>query len=413
MERIENILNTLPDKALVLLHAATSPNRNHDVQYPFRQNSTFFYLTKINEPYLCIAISNSEPSILYHHPVTDNQLLWDGEGIDHQAIVRDFQLDQTQDITKLSESLQSLMDRHEHLIYDFSCPKLSSLLTKLSSPKNCLDIRPFVDARRLIKGNDEIECIRKATNISVLAHLECIKNVYKLDYEYQVEAQFLYTCQMEGARYQAYPCIVASGANACILHYNQNNQKLKPDQLLLIDAGCEYQNYASDITRTYPINGRFSEEQRLVYQAVLNAQEEAIANIKPGITWDLLQQKCKQTLTKNCIEIGLLKGTLAQNIKEKTIDQLYYHGLGHWLGLDVHDAGPYHHGNKDPLPLEANMVLTIEPGLYIRPHQDIDQKWWNIGVRIEDDILVTPQGCENLSSALPKSVKDIENLTGS
>lgn len=228
-------------------------------------------------------------------------------------------------------------------------------------------------------------------------------------YEYQLEAELMYEFYRQGSQALAYPNIVASGPNSCILHYTDNRAQLKSGDLVLIDAGCEYQNYASDITRTFPVNGRFNPEQKAIYHIVLKAQQAIMALIKPGIAWNQLQKTCVDFVTQGLMDLGLLKGNLNDLIQKKSYQKFYMHGCSHWLGLDVHDVGTYKL-EKQWRNLEPNMVFTIEPGIYIRPAADIDKKWWNIGIRIEDDVQVTSEAFEVLTAQIPKDLTDIENL---
>ncbi|HJN38089.1 MAG TPA: aminopeptidase P family protein [Gammaproteobacteria bacterium] len=418
--RIQSLIKGLPEDSLLIIHSADSIIRNGDVTFPYRQNSDFYYLTQINRPYHCLVLSTKNPSQLYFPPVTEKQRLWDGDSNDIKNIQRKLNIQEIHDHAQLQQDIPELIAQHKHIIYDFSCHYLASMIRKpltqspdgrLSQHKtqDCIDLRTLLHPQRLIKDKEEIECIQKAVDISCQAHLNCMHNISSATYEYQLEALFLNTCNMLGARSVAYPSIVAGGNNACTLHYIDNNDKLNPNDLVLIDAGCEYLNYASDITRTYPISGTFNPYQKALYEAVLDAQNQAIANTRPGATWPKLQQQCQENLTQHCLDLGLLKGSLTENLKNNALNKFYYHGLGHWLGLDVHDAGPYKKEDS-PIPFEPGMVITIEPGLYIRPDKSIDPKWWNIGIRIEDDITITPSGCRVLSHQLPKTMTDLEHI---
>jgi Xaa-Pro aminopeptidase len=262
---------------------------------------------------------------------------------------------------------------------------------------------------RLRKSPTEIESLRRAASISSAAHQRAMRSCQPGLYEYQLEAELLYEFYRAGSRALAYPNIVASGANSCILHYTKNRAQLKSGDLVLIDASCEYQNYASDITRTFPVNGRFNSEQKALYQIVLNAQLAIIALIKPGIAWNQLQKTCVEVVTQGLMDLGLLKGKLSDLVQQKSYKRFYMHSCSHWLGLDVHDVGCYRI-EKKWRSLESEMVFTVEPGIYISPAPDVDQKWWNIGIRIEDDVRVTQDTCEVLTLQTPKRIEDIEHL---
>jgi Xaa-Pro aminopeptidase len=252
--------------------------------------------------------------------------------------------------------------------------------------------------------------MRKAAEASVLAHKRAMRASRPGRYEYEIEAELLHEFALHGCRSPAYPCIVAGGKNACVLHYTENSERLQDGDLLLIDAGAEYENYAADITRTFPVNGKYSESQRLIYELVLDAQAAAIEEVRPGRPWIAPHDAAVRVLTKGLVKLGLLEGQVSKLVKDEAYKKFYMHRTGHWLGLDVHDVGPYKI-DGEWRPLEPGMVLTVEPGLYIAPDcSDVDPKWRGIGVRIEDDALVTQEGCEILTQGLPKTVAEIEAL---
>jgi Xaa-Pro aminopeptidase len=417
-KRIAALFKEAPNDTLLLIHSAESIIRNGDVTFPYRQNSDCYYLTQINHPNHCLVLSTHQPSKLYHSPLTEKERLWEGETTNINELQNNLTIDKILDIAHLTQDLPKLITQHKHIIFDFSCKTLAPIIQKTLSKspddrhcahkaQDCIDLRTLLHPKRLIKDNEEIKHMQKAADISCQAHLNCMQNISTLTHEHQVEALFLNTCQMIGTKHIAYPSIVAGGKNACTLHYTNNNQPLNKNDLILIDAGCEYLNYASDITRTYPISGSFNPHQKALYEAVLEAQIQAIASVKPGATWPALQQQCKTTLTQYCIDLGILKGSLSKNLELNSIDKFYYHGIGHWIGLDVHDAGPYQI-DSTPVKFEAGMAITIEPGLYIREDTTIDPKWWNIGIRIEDDAIVTQSGCKVLSQSLAKTISELE-----
>ena len=282
--------------------------------------------------------------------------------------------------------------------------------TGVSAPSVVYDARALLDAQRLFKDEHEIAMMRRAGEISSLAHIRAMERARPGQYEYQVEAELLHEFVRFGAREQAYSAIVASGANACVLHYRENNRKMADGDLLLIDAGCEYASYASDITRTFPVNGKFTGPQKAVYEVVLEAQQQCIDQVKPGQPFNAYHDTAVNVLAQGLIDLGLCKGSLDAVIETKAYSQFYMHRAGHWLGLDVHDAGDYRVGGSAGQwqTLKAGMVLTVEPGLYIRPAENVPEQFHNIGVRIEDDILITAAGNENLTAMTPKSVADVE-----
>jgi Xaa-Pro aminopeptidase len=278
----------------------------------------------------------------------------------------------------------------------------------LRQDKTTTNLKDTLEELRVIKDKTEIKQMQRATDISVKAHEDAMRQVKKYQYEYQIAAIFDYHFSFSNVQ-TAYPHIVASGKNACTLHYVKNDATMQEGDLLLIDAGCEFNGYASDITRTFPINGKFSTEQKAIYNIVLDAQKQAIACIKPNVSIKQPHKITVEIITQGLIELGLLKGSIKQNIKDKTYLDFFMHGTGHFLGLDVHDVGNYKIDKKER-DFEVGMAMTVEPGIYISANKNIDEKWWGIGVRIEDDIVVTTTGHHNLTQNLAKEVDDVEAL---
>jgi Xaa-Pro aminopeptidase len=270
-------------------------------------------------------------------------------------------------------------------------------------------VRAVLDDMRLIKDAHEIDLMRRAAKIAGAAHRRAMRFAAPGKFEYEVEAEFLHEFRRQGSQYPAYPAIVAGGANACVLHYVGNDQPLRDGELLLIDAGCELDGYASDITRTFPVNGKFTGPQADVYDLVLDAQAAAIAAIKPGATFLAPHDAAVRVLAQGMLDLRLLEGSVDGVIESGSYKRFYMHRTGHWLGLDVHDAGPYRSG-EEWRALTPGMALTVEPGCYIRPADDVPEAFWNIGVRIEDDALVTADGCEILTADTPKTIAEIEAL---
>jgi Xaa-Pro aminopeptidase len=271
------------------------------------------------------------------------------------------------------------------------------------------DCRSVLDEMRLIKGMDELQIMQRAADISTQAHRRAMQTTRPGMREYQIEAELLYTFYRHGAQAPAYTSIVAGGANACVLHYVDNRDELKSGDLLLIDAGCELDGYASDITRTFPVNGKFTAAQKAVYELVLAAQAAAIAQVKPGNHWNDPHQAALNVLAQGFIDLGLCQGSVEAVLESEDYKRFYMHRTGHWLGMDVHDAGEYKQNGEWRL-LQPGMVLTVEPGCYIRPADNVPEHFWNIGIRIEDDVVVTQTGHELLTVAAPKSIADIEEL---
>jgi len=281
------------------------------------------------------------------------------------------------------------------------------------APSEYINVENILNEMRLIKDKEEIELMRKAASISSEAHCRAMALCKPGMYEFQLASELHYVFSHHGCDSPAYPSIVAGGGNACVLHYVDNKNQLEEGDLVLIDAAGEFQNYAADITRTFPVNGKFTPEQRAIYEIVLKAQLAAMEKIKPGVQWHEMQNAALSAITKGLVELGILSGSVEKLLEEKAYLEFYMHNSGHWLGLDVHDVGEYKI-NGEWRPLQPGMVLTVEPGIYIAGGNDkVDKKWWDIGVRIEDDVLVTENGHEVLSTGVPKQVEELEKLVGS
>ncbi|WP_028388762.1 Xaa-Pro aminopeptidase [Legionella fairfieldensis] len=423
--RRQTLAAQLPPDALAIIPGANEVLRNGDATYRFRQDSYFYYLTGFNEPEAVLVITGSESgkSFLFNRSRNPAQEQWTGKRLGQEGACDLLGVAEAYPIDCLAERLPHLLTGKTAIYYaigrqpDYEkciMEALQSLKSKVrrgvKTPEMLCDLEPLLSEMRLIKSEAEIALIRRAAEISVAAHQRAIQYCRQVNNEYQLEAELLYEFARNGCRAVAYDPIVAGGANACILHYTENNQPLRQGDLLLIDAAGEFCNYAADITRTFPINGHFSNEQRAIYELVLKAQQAGIACIKPGLGWHEIQKTIISILTEGLCELGLLKGRVDKLIATEAYKSFYMHNSGHWLGLDVHDVGRYKI-NGEWRPLEAGMVLTVEPGLYISPGMEgVEQRWWGIGVRIEDDILVTKDGHENLTAALPVDVAAIEAL---
>ncbi|KTD76539.1 Xaa-Pro aminopeptidase [Legionella waltersii] len=423
--RRNQLASQLPPDSVAIIPAAHELLRNGDAHYRFRQDSDFYYLTGYNEPdaLLIIAAGKDNESILFNRSRNPAEEQWTGKRLGQEGAVHELGMSRAFPITELSEELPNLLCGKTSIYYNLghnpaiekrilNCiASIKSMVRKgTKSPESFCDLEPILSEMRLIKSDSEIALMRKAASISVSAHKKAMSVCREMDYEYQLEAELLYEFSRHGCRSVAYDPIVGSGASTCVLHYTDNNKPLRKGDLVLIDAGGEYANYAADITRTFPVNGEFSSEQKSIYQLVLKAQKEGIAAIKPGLPWNHVQQIMLRILTSGLCELGILKGDVDSLIQSEAYKPYYMHNSGHWLGLDVHDAGRYKIDN-DWRPLEAGMVLTVEPGLYLSEHiEGLDKRWWNIGVRIEDDVLVTKTGHEVLTKELPVEVDEIEAL---
>jgi Xaa-Pro aminopeptidase len=416
---------TAMGSGIALIPTAREAPRNRDSLYPFRHDSYFYYLTGFAEPeaVLVLVAGASPKSILFCREKNMEREIWDGFRYGPEGAREVFGMDEARPIAELASALpQLLADQpavHTFVGWDTAWDKtLSDALngvralvrTGVSAPSVVHDARAILDAQRLVKDEHEIAMMRRAGEISSAAHIRAMRFARPGQYEYQVEAELLHEFVAHGAREQAYSAIVASGPNACVLHYRENDRLMEDGDLLLIDAGCEYASYASDITRTFPVNGRFTGPQKAVYEVVLEAQLRCIDAVKPAAPFNAYHETAIRVLAQGLIDLGLCKGTLDGVIESKAYFQFYMHRAGHWLGLDVHDAGDYRRGGSQGewQTLKPGMVLTVEPGLYIRPADNVPAEFANIGVRIEDDILVTATGNDNLTARTPKAVADVE-----
>ncbi|KTD18753.1 Xaa-Pro aminopeptidase [Legionella lansingensis] len=423
--RRKQLAAKLPQGAIAIIPAASEILRNGDAHYRFRQDSDFYYLTGFNEPdaLLYILAGEKGESYLFNRPRNAAQEQWTGKRLGQENACDVLGVSDAYSIDDLDSHLPNLLSDRTAIYYAIGRhPAYEKKILQalqivkgkirrgIKAPEIVHDLDSLVSEMRLFKSEAELALMRKAAEISVQAHKRAMKACRHVQTEYQLEAELVYEFARGGCRSVAYDPIVGGGANSCILHYTENNQPLREGDLVLIDAGGEYQNYAADITRTFPVNGKFSPEQRAIYELVLKAQTAGIAAIKPGLAWNEIQNIIVRILTTGLCELGLLKGEIDSLIANEAYKPFYMHNSGHWLGLDVHDAGRYKiHGEWRFL--EPGMVVTVEPGLYISAGMEgVDKRWWNIGVRIEDDILVTREGHENLTAALPVDIADIEAL---
>ena len=398
--------------------------RNRDAHYPYRYDSYFYYLTGFREPEAVLVLVGGETprSMLFCREKNAEREIWDGFRYGPEAAREAFAFDEACSITELDARMPDLLaDRPAVQVHLGSDPLWDGRVlgwvnavrgrarSGVAAPGDLRDVRVLLDEMRLIKDGHEVALMRRAGDISAAAHRLAMQAARPGVAEYAVEAVLQHEFRRCGAQAPAYTPIVAGGVNACVLHYVENNAILADGDLLLIDAGCELDGYASDITRTFPVNGRFSGAQRDVYELVLAAQAAAIAMVKPGAHWNAPHDAAVAVLAQGFIDLKLLGGTLDAVLEQESYKQFYMHRTGHWLGLDVHDAGEYKTGGEWR-ELQPGMVLTVEPGCYIRPGPGVPEAFANIGIRIEDDALVTDGGCEILSAAAPKNVADIEAL---
>ena len=418
-----NLSEKLPKNSVLLIPGANTQYRNADSAYAFRQDSNFYYLSGFCEPDSLMVIINNDDginSIIFVPPKDKLKEIWDGHRAGPIGAVKEFLFDKAYDNSEIDNMMPEILFGCDQVLYPIGKKngfdqKVIDWTTEASSKDrhsksiNILDASSTIGNARLIKDDHEISLIKKACDISAEAHIEAMKNVKNAESEQSIESLYVYEFSKRGGRFPAYTPIVAGGENACVLHYIENNKKLNKNELLLVDAGCEYEMYASDITRTYPISGKFSKEQLEIYKIVLDAMNAAIDKVKEGNNIMEPQEISEKIITNGLVELGLLHGDPEELHKKGAFKDFYMHKIGHWLGLDVHDAGDYTEGD-DFMKFKPGMITTIEPGIYISRSMDVDDKWKGIGIRIEDDILVTKDGNENLTKKVPSDPTEIESL---
>ena len=423
--RRQALMQQLPPGAVVVIQCAPVYIRNGDVEHDYRQDSSFYYLSGMVEPQTTLVLSNGTDgscSSIFCRTKDKLQEIWHGRRLGVDAAPSALMIDQAYTSDILTEKLIELLDGASQVVYGFSREDTSAVVQRTLStlrgltrqgkvcPTQLVDLDPIVDTMRLFKSAAEVDQMVLANDISVAAHKRAM-SVCKVGMnEFELAAEVHHQFSIQGSQRVAYGSIVAGGKNACILHYTNIDQVLQDGDLVLIDAGCELDHYAADITRTFPVNGRFSDPQKTIYEIVLAAHQAALACIRPGAVFTDMQDAAVKVITQGLIDIGLLTGELDKNIDDQTYRKYYMHNIGHWLGMDVHDVGIYKL-NGESRPLIAGMVTTVEPGIYIDPDDvDIAVQWRGIGVRIEDNILVTEDGYHNLTANLPVTVADIETL---
>lgn len=424
--RRERLFDKMYDNSLAVVCSAPIQYRNNDADYKFRQDSYFYYLTGFEESFaiaVLIKTRGTRKYVLFCQEKNQEQERWTGNRVGVLGAQNELGADHAFPIAEAGLKFPQFFKEIKTVYYlvgkqpPFEA-KLFSWIQSLQKmqrqgitpPEKYVDLSLILDELRLIKEPQEIEIMQKAASVTIEGHQRAMLKAQPGLYEYHLEAELSYAFYQGGCQHQAYNAIVASGANACVLHYVKNDCQLKAGDLVLIDAGAEYQNYAADVTRTFPVSGKFSTEQQAIYELVLAAQQKAIQVIKPKTPWQSIQQNILEILVMGMIDLGILKGDKDGLIESEAYKPFYMHNSGHWLGLDVHDVGKYKVENEWR-PLAENMVLTVEPGLYIdEDSPNVPEKWRGIGVRIEDDILVTADGCNVLTEALPKTVDDITHF---
>jgi Xaa-Pro aminopeptidase len=409
-------------EGVAILPTAPERTRNRDAHYPYRFDSYFYYLTGFREPgAVLVIVAGAQPrSILFCREKDPEREIWDGFRYGPEAARAAFGFDEAHAIGELDALAPDLLADRATVYCQFGLdPAWDARVTGwvnrvrerarsgVSAPTEIRDAHALLDEMRLVKGPEEIAVMRRAAAITANAHRRAMRAARPGRAEYEIEAELLHEFRRQGAQAPAYTPIVASGSRACVLHYVQNDGELKDDELLLIDAGCELDGYAADVTRTFPVGGKFSGPQRAIYELVLAAQAAAIAAVEPGSPWDKPHRAAVETLAQGMIDLKLLSGSLAQALETESYRRFYMHRTGHWLGLDVHDAGDYKRAGEWR-SLAPGMVLTVEPGCYVRPGEGVPERFAGIGVRIEDDVVVTATGAEVLTAEAPKGVADIE-----
>ena len=423
-QRRQDLMNHMEPNSIAILASANGILRNGDSEFRFRQSSDLYYLTGFAEAQSVLVLIPGRAQgqcLLFCQEKDPLKELWNGKLLGPEAAIKELGVDDAFPIGDIDDILPGLIEGRERVYYamgkdetfDHKVMEWVKVIRKkvrsgAHPPGEFLVLDHLLHEMRLIKSKAEIDTMRESGQIAVRAHKRAMQMCKPGLFEYQIEAEFMHEFFRSGCRAPAYTSIVAGGHNACILHYNENNQKLQSGDLLLIDAGCEFEYYASDITRTFPVNGKFTPEQKAIYELVLKAQLDAIDTVKPGNHWDDPHNMTVKVLTEGLVQLGLLKGEVPALIESGAYRDFYMHRAGHWLGMDVHDVGDYKIDGKWRL-LEPGMVLTVEPGLYIAPNNmNVEERWRGIGVRIEDDVAVTRTGFEVLTAGLPKTVQEIE-----
>ena len=412
--------------SVAILPSARSAQRSNDTDYRYRPDSDFYYLTGFDEPEAIAVIAPADEGqryTLFVRPRDPEREIWDGRRAGVEGARQTYGADAAFPITEFHSKLSELLNNKRNLYYRIgSYPEHDEHILKelsqmrmmvrrgISAPQAVIDPATILHEMRLIKTDEEVDLMQRSADIASEAHREAMKTARPGMNEFEIEALVEYVFRRNGALAPAYTSIVGGGANATILHYINNDAPLRDGDLLLVDAGAEYKGYASDITRTFPVNGRFTDAQRDVYNLVLEAQTSCIEMLKPGVTMEEMHQHSVRLLTEGMVRLGLLEGEPEKLIEEETYKKFYMHRLGHYLGMDVHDVGQYMIDGQYR-PVEAGMVMTVEPGLYIAPDANgIPDKYRGIGVRIEDDVLVTPEGHRVLTTKAPKQIDEIEQL---
>lgn len=420
--RRAEVAKRMEDNSILILSSSKLVSRNNDTTFPFRQDSNFFYLTGFQEPDSVLIVHSDGRSILFCREKNPDLEKWDGFMWGPTAAQENFGFDEAHDVNLIDEILPNLIRGHKtlnaligkNLNFDAKITNWINRANSMERHQGNIDLKNFsnqLGSMRLIKDETEISLIRKSCEIAAVSHKAVMQKAKVGMSEYDLETMYMNEFKVNGSREASYTPIIAGGERACILHYIDNDQQIEDGELVLVDAGCEYGMYASDITRTYPINGQFTGEQKAVYDVVLEAHNAACHAAKVGNPCTDPQRISEKSLSQGLKDIGLLDGTLDEILDKKLFREFYYHKIGHWMGLDVHDDCPYAIDGKEIL-FQDNMVMTIEPGVYVNDTANVDDRWKGIGIRIENDILITSDGYENLTAKVPVETEEIEQLMG-
>ena len=428
-ERRSELSKKVLDNSAILVASSPVKSRISDTDYLYRQDSNFYYLSGYEEPESILLIrpyAKKDNFIIFCRDRDPLKEQWDGFRSGQTGAVQDFGADKSLSISSVDSLMPELLEGAKNIYYSMSSPcgldqRINTWVDQIrlntragaEPPQNLLSLDSVIHEMRLLKSDEEIEVMKQAAEITTEAHIRAMKAVKPGMFEYQLEAEYLYAFNKNGARAPAYNSIVGGGNNACILHYVENNSELKDGDVVLVDAGCEYKYYASDVTRTFPVNGSFTEEQKQIYSVVLEAHKQSMGQLKPGNKWNLAHEKSVEVIVEGLIDLGIIKSSKKEAIDTGEYSKYYMHRIGHWLGMDVHDVGSYKQ-DGDWRDLEPGMVMTIEPGIYILDSlEGVEDKWKGIGVRIEDDVLVTKKGFEVLTPDIPRSIEEVESTVQS
>lgn len=425
-DRRARLMAQMQPKSIAIVPSAQMWPRNRDVDYAFRQDSDFYYLTGFDEPNAVLVMipGREEGEVVVFCQDRDPEMeIWHGYRAGPEGVKTNYGADQAHPIDLIDQQMPMLLNGCDRIYFAIGCDEgldaqvrgwLNAIRAQARQgavpPTEMVMLDHLLHEMRLFKSPEEADLMRQAGEISAQAHVRAMQQCHPGMTEYQLEAEITHHFAVNRCRQAAYPSIVGGGDNACVLHYTDNAEVLNDGDLVLIDAGCELDYYAGDITRTFPVNGVFSAEQKALYQLVLDAQEACIDMVRPGTPWNAIHDRSVELITAGLVELGLLQGDVETLIEDEAYREFYMHRIGHWLGMDVHDVGDYK-VSGDWRPLEPGMVMTVEPGIYVSPFNDkVEERWRGIGIRIEDDVLVTEQGCEVLTASVPKTIEEIEAL---